>query len=108
MQEDPRDERLYHHLTTILSVSGAMVGVCLSAIGILGMIKSLRRFDTVCDDLLAADAFLFLSSAILSFLVLRTPLWRRRHPVAVGIDGIFCLALVVMVTVCGMLVWVVL
>ena len=108
MQEDPGDERLYHHLTTILSVSGAMVGVCLSAIGILGMIKSLRRFDTLCDDLLAADAFLFLSSAILSFLVVRTPLWRRRHPVAVAVDGIFCLALVVMVTVCGMLVWVVL
>jgi hypothetical protein len=108
MQEDPGDERLYHHLTTILSVSGAMVGVCLSAIGILGMIKSLRWFDTLCDDLLAADAFLFLSSAILGFLVTRTPLWRRRHSVAVGIDGIFCLALVVMVTVCGMLVWVVL
>ena len=109
MQEDPGDERLYHHLTTILSVSGAMVGVCLSAIGILGMIKSLRRFDTLCDDLLAADAFLFLATSILSFLVVRTPLlWRHRHPVAVGIDGIFCLALVVMVTVCGMLVWVVL
>ena len=74
MQEDPGDERLYHHLTTILSVSGAMVGVCLSTIGIIGMIKSLRQFDTLCDDLLAADAFLFLSSAILSFLLVRTPL----------------------------------
>jgi hypothetical protein len=108
MQEDPVDERLYHHLTTILSVSGAMVGVCLSTIGIIGMIKSLKRFNTICDDLLAADAFLFLSSAILSFLVVRTPLWRRRRTVSVGIDGIFCLALVLMVMVCGMLVWVVL
>ena len=107
MQEDPGDERLYQHLLTILSVSGGMVGVCLSAIGILGMIKSLRRLDTLCDDLLAADAFLFLSAAILCFLVNRTPLWRRRHAVAVGIDGIFSLALIVMVTVCGMLVWVV-
>jgi hypothetical protein len=108
MQEDPGDERLYHHLTTILSVSGAMVGVCLSAIGILGVIKTLRRLDTICDELLAADSFLFLSTAILSFVVVRTPLWRRRHRVAVGIDGIFCLALIVMVMVCGMLVWVVL
>ena len=108
MQEDPGDERLYQHLMTLLSVSGGMVGVCLSAIGILGMIKTLKRFDTICDDLLAADAFLFLSAAILSFLVMRTSLWRRRHPVAVGIDGIFSLALVVMVTVCAMLVWVVL
>jgi hypothetical protein len=32
----------------------------------------------------AGFAFLFLASAILSFLVVRTPLWRRRHPVAVG------------------------
>ena len=108
MQDDPGDERLSQHLTTILSMSGGMVGVCLSAIGILGMIKSLRQINTICDDLLAADTFLFLSTALLSFLVVRTPLWRRRRSVAVAIDGIFCLALVGMVTVCGMLVWVVL
>ena len=108
MQGDTGDERLTGHLTTILSVSGGMVGVCLSAIGILGVIKAMKRVDTICDDLLAVDAVLFLSAAILSFLVVRTPLWRRRHRVAVVVDGIFCMALVGMVTVCGLLVWVVL
>jgi hypothetical protein len=107
MQDDPGDERLTGHLTTILSVSGGMVGVCLSAIGILGVIKTMKRVDTICDDLLAVDAFLFLTSAILSFLVVRTPLWQRRRRVAVAIDGIFCTALVGMVAVCGLLVWVV-
>jgi hypothetical protein len=108
MQDDPKDERLTGHLTTILSVSGGMVGVCLSAVGIIGVIKAVKRVDTICDDLLAVDAFLFLSAAILSFLVVRSPLWQRRRKVTVVIDGIFCVALVVMVTVCGLLVWVVL
>ena len=108
MQGDTGDERLTGHLTTILSVSGGMVGVCLSAIGILGVTKALRRVDTICDDLLAVDAFFFLSAAILGFLVVRTPLWKGRQRAAVVIDGIFCVALVGMVTVCGMLVWVVL
>ena len=107
MQVDPNDDRLFTHLLTILSVSAAMVGVCLTAIGITGVFKELRGFETICDDLMAADSFLFLATAVLCFVGLRTPLRKRCHAVVLAVDVLFCFALVLMAVVCGVFVWLV-
>jgi hypothetical protein len=45
----------------IFTVSSAMVGVCLTVIGLIRVVITLGKIDTVADDLLAADAFCFLS-----------------------------------------------
>jgi hypothetical protein len=46
----------------IFTVSSAMVGVCLTVIGLIRVVITFGKADTVADDLLAADAFLFLIS----------------------------------------------
>ena len=55
----------------IFTVSSAMVGVCLTVIGIIRVVITVRKVDTLADDLVAVDAILFLLSAILSYMALR-------------------------------------
>jgi hypothetical protein len=63
----------------IFTVSSAMVGVCLTVIGLIRVVVTLGKADTVADDLLAGDAFLFLLSSLLSYSALRTRSKRRMH-----------------------------
>ena len=105
MQDDPINDRLFTHLLTILSVSAGMVGACLTAIGITGVFQALKRFETICDDLMAADSLLFVATAVLCFVGLRTPQQKWSRAVVLAIDVLFCFALVLMATVCGMFVW---
>jgi hypothetical protein len=70
------DERLHSHRLTLFSVSSGMVGVCLTAIGLIGVLKSLQRTETLIDELLTFDAMAFLIATGLYFTLLR-----RRRPV---------------------------
>jgi hypothetical protein len=94
----PLEEDICIHIFT---VSAAMVGVCLTVIGLISVVVSLRKADTFADDLLAADAVLFLVSCLLSYWALRTRRARRMPRVERLADGIFILALLLMVAVCG-------
>jgi hypothetical protein len=49
-----------------------MVGVCLTVIGLIRVVITLGRADTVADDFLAGDALLFLVSCLLSYWALRS------------------------------------
>lgn len=85
----------------IFTVSAAMVGVCLTVIGIMRVVITSRQTDTMADDFLAMDAVLFLLSCLLSYWALRTRSVRRMHRVEHFADLVFLLALLVMVGVCG-------
>ena len=85
----------------IFTVSSAMVGVCLTVIGLIRVVITFGKADTVADDLLAADAFLFLVSCLLSYSALRTRSKRRMHRMERVADGIFILAMILMVIICG-------
>ena len=50
------------------SQSPPMVGVCLTVIGLIRVVITLGRADTLADDFLAGDALLFLVSCLLSYL----------------------------------------
>ena len=63
----------------IFTVSSAMVGVCLTVIGLIRVVITLGRADTLADDLLAGDALLFLISCLLSYWALRSRSLRRMH-----------------------------
>jgi hypothetical protein len=65
------EERLHAHRLTLLSVSSGMVGVCLTGIGLIGVLKHLRRTETVIDELLTGNALLFLITTALYFVLLR-------------------------------------
>jgi len=85
----------------IFTVSSAMVGVCLTVIGLIRVVITFGKADTLADDLLAADAFLFLVSCLLSYAALRTRSKHRMHRMEHIADGIFILAMILMVIICG-------
>jgi hypothetical protein len=85
----------------IFSVSAGMVGVCLTVIGLLRVVITLRQTDTFADDLLAMDAFLFLIACLSSYWGLRTRSVKRMYRVERFADIAFILALILMVVVCG-------
>lgn len=81
--------------THILPTSATMIGVCLTTlyISLLGPVGTRR---VVVDKLMAADALVFLASAVLSFLSMRSRRWGTRlegYAELVFIAGLGLLAL---------------
>src|SRR5881398_1128807 len=87
----------------IFTVSSAMVGVCLTVIGLIRVVITFGRADTLADDFLAADALLFLISCLLSYWALRSRGLRRMHRLEKLADGIFIFAMIGMVVVCALI-----
>src|SRR5437762_487916 len=85
----------------IFTVSSAMVGVCLTVIGLIRVVITLGKADTLADDLLASDALLFLTSCLLSYAALRARNLRRMHNIERAADVVFIVAMVVMTAICG-------
>ena len=77
-----------------------MVGVCLTVIGLIRVVITLGKIDTVADDLLALDALLFLVACLLSYSALRTRTTRRMHRVERLADRIFIAAMILMTGIC--------
>ena len=86
----------------IFTVSSAMVGVCLTVIGLIRVVITLGSADTLADDLLAADALLFLISCLLSYWALRSRGLHRMHRLEKIADAIFIIAMIGMVVVCAL------
>jgi hypothetical protein len=99
------EERFYTHQLAVLSVSSGMVGVCLTAIGLIRIIKSLSKVEMLVDDMLAIGSVMFMVTALLSFFVVRTRLRETWRSITLTIDVIFCLALVLVVVATAMLTW---
>ena len=89
----------------IFTASAAMVGVCLTVIGLIRVIQSFKEKVTLTDDLLAFDALLFLLSCLLSYWALRTRHVRRMYRVERLADSLFIVGLILMVVVCSLIVY---
>ena len=87
----------------IFTVSSAMVGVCLTVIGLIRVVITLGSADTLADDFLAADALLFLISCMLSYWALRSRALHRMHRLEKIADSIFIIAMIVMVVICALI-----
>ncbi len=87
----------------IFTVSSAMVGVCLTVIGLIRVVVTLGKADTLADDFLAMDALLFLTSCLLSYWALRSRGLRRMHRLERIADGIFIFAMIGMVAICALI-----
>jgi hypothetical protein len=106
MQEPPPDKRLEDDIAIhILSVSAGMVGVCLTVIGLLRVVITLRKADTLADDLLALDAILYLVACISSYCALRTRSAQRMYRLERFADIVFLTALTLMVGTCAFVVY---
>jgi hypothetical protein len=86
----------------IFTVSSAMVGVCLTVIGLIRVVVTLGKADTLADDCLAGDALLFLTSCLLSYCALRSRGPGRMHRLERIADGIFIFAMIGMVAICAL------
>lgn len=84
----------------IFTVSATMVGVCLTVIGLVRIVISMGRAETIADDLLALDATLFLVSCVSAYSALRTRSALRMHRVERFADAVFLIAMLLMVAVC--------
>jgi hypothetical protein len=102
-QRDPNSHLEHDICIHIFTVSSAMVGVCLTVIGLIRVVITLGRADTLADDLLAGDALLFLISCLLSYWALRSRGLRRMHRLEKIADGIFIVAMVGMVIICAVI-----
>jgi len=87
----------------IFTVSSAMVGVCLTVIGLIRVVITLGIADTLADDFLAGDALLFLISSLLSYWALRTRSVRRMHRLEKVADATFIIAMIGMVVICALI-----
>ena len=96
--EKQLDESICGHIFT---VSAAMVGVCLTVIGLVHIAITVRKADTIADELLALDAVLFLVSCLASYWALRTRSAARMHRVERFADWTFILAIIFMVFICA-------
>ncbi len=103
--EHPSDlEAREHDLTMhVFTVSAGMVGVCLTAIGLLRLIAAQTKAQTLGDDLLAVDAMLFVVCAFLAFWSFKTkePIIRRRLRLIV--DTLFLSGLAGMGVICAVI-----
>ena len=102
-RRDPNSNLEHDICIHIFTVSSAMVGVCLTVIGLVRVVITLGTADTLADDLLAADALLFLISCLLSYWALRSRGLRRMHRLERIADGIFIIAMIGMVVICALI-----
>jgi hypothetical protein len=104
MAEGPSQEQRDHDLTMhVFSISAAMVGVCLTAIGLIRLVAAQTKVQTLGDDLLALDAVIFVVCCFLSFWSFKTKRPRYRQRLQLAVDGLFMVALALMVGVCAII-----
>ena len=87
----------------IFSVSAAMVGVCLTVIGLFRISTKLRGIGTLGDEFVALDAVVFLTSCVLAYLALRTKRLTRKYAMGKIADLIFLEGLSLMAVTCGLI-----
>jgi|GEM_PF-5543977 len=95
---------IYLHVS---EVSVAMIGVCLTGVSILNVDQDINDVNTYVDDLLAIDAFVFLTAYLLSYWVVRTMTNNDRNMQKIGniANAIFLIGMIFMAIVCGCIVF---
>ncbi|MGH8384713.1 MAG: hypothetical protein ACRESJ_04345 [Pseudomonas sp.] len=96
------DEDICVHVFT---ASAAMVGVCITVIGIFQVITTLRSEDSLGDDLLAINAILYLLTTLSSYWTLRTRKVNRNHLLEKLTDILFLFALTCTTGIAGFITW---
>jgi hypothetical protein len=83
----------------IVSVAAGMVGVCLTVVGLLNVVRGLQHLNTPADNILALNAVVFLLACLLAYASLRSRSPERRRSLERLADACFLCALVIMTAV---------
>jgi hypothetical protein len=101
----PNHEHAFNHALTVFSVSAGMIGVCLTAIGLVKIVTQTKGLDTLCDDLIAINAMVFGIAALLGFLGLKQFV-RHQSPLSLRLmDTVFLVGLALTIVNCSLLTW---
>jgi hypothetical protein len=86
----------------ICPISAAMVGVCLTTIGLIRIIISVdqNKVGTYADDLLSLNAITFLVATLTSYAALRTQAEKRLHRLERVADLSFIGSMVLLTVIC--------
>ena len=104
MEQTADSEGREHDLTMhVFTVSAGMVGVCLTAIGLLRLVTAQTKVQTLGDDLLAVDAVLFVVCAFLAFWSFKTRKPHIRRRLRLLVDTLFLAALAAMGAICALI-----
>lgn len=96
-RRDMLDERTCR---LICPVAAAMVGVCLTGIGLLHVTITFRSRQTIADDLLSIDALIFLIATLSSYFALRVQGTARLHWLERIADKTFIAAMLLLTAAC--------
>lgn len=96
-RRDTLDERTCQ---MICPIAAAMVGVCLTGIGLLHVTIAFRARQTIADDLLSIDALIFLIATLSSYFALRVQGVRRLHWLERIADATFISAMLLLTAAC--------
>ena len=100
-QDDQSNER--EICIHIFGVSAALVGVCLTVIGIFRAISALKDFSTIGDDILAVNALIFLAACMFAYFALRSNHIQRKRQLEKLADTFFLAGLSLMTIVCALI-----
>jgi hypothetical protein len=93
----PPDKDLCIHIYTI---SAAMIGVCLTAVGLIRIVITLNKLNTMADDLLCLDAVVFLFATLTAYWALRMRGVRRMLRLEFVADMAFVSGMALMTSIC--------
>ncbi len=96
------DEDICVHIFT---TSAAMLGVCMTVVGVLHVVTVLRNVDTLGDDLLSVNSLVYLGACLSAYWALRTRR-RKRNQFLEGLaDWLFLIGLVISAIATGFITW---
>jgi hypothetical protein len=84
----------------IFPVSAAMVGVCLTTIGLIRIVISVDKVGTYADDLLSVNAITFLIATLTSYAALRAGTEKRLHRLEQVADLSFIGSMILLAAIC--------
>ncbi len=103
--KETRKEIDHETIAHIFLISSGMVGVCLTAIGLMKILTTQLQISTLADDLLGFTAVLNMICCLAAFWSFRTRHKRRRGHLELFIELTFLLGLVMTAIACLMIVY---
>gem|GEM_PF-839042 len=104
MNRENLDEDICVHIFT---TSAAMLGVCMTVVGVIRVVTAVRRVNTVADEMLSINAIVYLFAGLCAYCALRSKRGRRNRVLERVADGIFLVGLVMSAVATAYIAWVV-
>ena len=98
------DEDICVHIFT---TSSAMLGVCMTVVGVIRVVTAVRQINTVADEILSINAGVYLCAGLVAYWALRTRKHKPNHLLERLADGMFLFGLVMSAAATGYIAWVV-